>query len=130
MQAITSGQLGPLEATGELTSTTLRSCGRTLPLAYRPLSYGEYFATLLAIRLGSTDFLAGLGICPPLILDEPFDHLDESCAAQVWQLLSRIATERQVIVATHDSLLLSQLGVTPDLLLDSAGSHPLTISAV
>lgn len=113
--------LGPLEATGALEEATVNADNYPVPLTWPPLSYGEYHCVLLAIRLGATDFLATTDVRPPLIVDDPFVHLDEEHATNLWGLLCAIARDRQVIVATQDQLVLDRLGVTPDIVLDLRG---------
>lgn len=120
LKAISSGELGPLEAAEGLETARVRAGTRSLPLASPPLSYGQLHMTLLAVRLGAADFLAGLGVRLPLLLDDPFVHLDPRRARELWELLARIATERQVIVATQDRLLVDHLGIEPHLDLDSS----------
>jgi len=80
-----------------------------------PLSLASRLVALLAIRLGAADFLAGNGVHHPLLVDEPFTHLDEVRAGQVWDLLCSLAADRQVIVTTQDRLVLDHLGVAPDI---------------
>jgi hypothetical protein len=109
---------GPFVIRGTLEDTAVRVDGRTLPLESPPLSFGELHALLLAVRLGAADFLAGVGILPPLVVDEPFAHLDADHAAAVWQNLCAVAADRQVVVTTQDALLLDRLGIAPDLYLD------------
>lgn len=115
---ISNGELGPLETAEGLETARVRAGDRTLPLASPPLSYGQLHMTLLAVRLGAADFLAGLGVRLPLLLDDPFVHLDAERARELWGVLASIASERQVIVATQDRLLIDHLGVEPDLDLD------------
>ncbi|HEX7048911.1 MAG TPA: AAA family ATPase [Longimicrobiales bacterium] len=117
---LTAGALGPVEAPDSLAGATLRLAGRAVPIATPPLSYGEWHAALLAIRLGAADFLAGAGIALPLLVDEPFAFLDPDRAREVWTLLRAIARERQVIVVTQDRLTLEWLGVTPDIQLEAS----------
>ncbi|MFQ5890145.1 MAG: AAA family ATPase [Gemmatimonadota bacterium] len=111
------GELGPLEATDGLDAARLRAFGRVIPLTSPPLSFGELHAVLFAIRLGAVDFLAGAGIHLPLLVDEPFAHLDPRRAAELWRLLCRVARDRQVLVATQDTLVLERLAVEPDIML-------------
>jgi DNA repair exonuclease SbcCD ATPase subunit len=113
--SVTDGELGPLSVADGLDSAQLRAGARTLPMESPPLSYGQYHSAMFAIRLGAADFLAGLGVRVPLLIDDPFVHLDEERAAELWQVLQRIARQRQVVVATQDRLLLDYLGVKPDL---------------
>jgi DNA repair exonuclease SbcCD ATPase subunit len=117
---ISNGELGPLETEEGLETARVRAGDRSLPLASPPLSYGQLHMTLLAVRLGAADFLAGLGVRLPLLLDDPFVHLDAGRARELWQVLANIATERQVIVATQDRLLIDHLAVEPDLDLDAS----------
>jgi uncharacterized protein YhaN len=114
---MTNGVLGPLEAPDTLESVRVVSGGRALELESPPLSYGEFHAALLSVRLGAADFLARTGVRPPFLVDEPFTHLDEQRAASVWRLLCSIAKDRQVIVATQDRLMLDALEIQPDLTL-------------
>jgi DNA repair exonuclease SbcCD ATPase subunit len=125
LSGLTSGELGPLVANEGLEDSKVRLGKRALPLECPPLGHGDYHAALLAIRLGVADFLAELGIRPPLILDEPFAYLDEGRCVQLWQILNRIARRSQVIVATYNQLLLDQIGVSPDVVLDQPPAHPL-----
>lgn len=116
LEALSGGELGPLHTSGALEETTIRAFERdALSLASPPLSFGQLHAALLAVRLGAVDFLAGAGIHVPLLVDEPFAHLDPRRATEVWGVLRRVARQRQVIVATQDSLLLERLGVEPDI---------------
>lgn len=116
---ISDGELGPLETTDGLETARVRTGDRSLPLASPPLSYGQLHMALLAVRLGAADFLAGLGVRLPLLLDDPFVHLDAGRARELWSVLASIATDRQVIVATQDRLLIDYLGVEPNLDLDA-----------
>ena len=111
----TRGDLGPLVAPAGLESARLDAGGRIVPLSSPPLSYGQLHSTLFAIRLAAADFLADLGIRVPLLVDDPFVHLDEERARELWNALSRLAKERQIVVATQDRLLLEHLEVRPDL---------------
>lgn len=128
LAGITGGGLGPIVVREEggdgegLEAARVRSGERTLSLASPPLSYGQLHAALFAVRLGAADFLAGLGVRLPLVVDDPFVHLDEHRAAELWVVLEEIAVRRQVLVATQDRLLLDHLGVRPHLRLDADGS--------
>ncbi len=119
MADLSGGALGPVEPGRALADATVRLNGRSVPLGCPPLSFGEYHAALLGIRLGATDFLSAAGIRPPLIVDDPFVHLDEGRAASLWAVLERVSEERQVIVATQDRLLLDHLGIEPAVRLES-----------
>jgi recombinational DNA repair ATPase RecF len=125
LASLTSSELGPFVFDEGLDHPTIKVDQREMPLECPPLGYGEYHAAMLAICIGGSGFLSNLGIRPPLILDEPFAHLDESRCVQLWRILNRIARDRQVIVATYNHLLLDQIGVTPDVVLDQAPAHPL-----
>lgn len=116
---LTRTRLGPLEVRDSLADAQIRAFGRVVPIASPPLSFGEHHAAALAIRIGAADFLAMNGIEPPLLVDEPFAHLDPDRAAQAWELLARIARHRQVIIATQDRLVLEHLGVEPNVVLGS-----------
>ncbi|MFQ5679240.1 MAG: AAA family ATPase [Gemmatimonadota bacterium] len=115
LAAVTEGELGPVSTEAELEETKVASRGRLLPLDSPPLSYGEFHSVLLAVRLGMADFLTEYGVRVPLVLDDPFVHLDAERGRQLWALLDRIARERQVVILTQDGLLLEHLGVHPDL---------------
>ncbi len=95
-----------------LSAATVKLEGRRVALDSPELSFGQRHLLKLAIRLGTADFLGVAGLATPLVVDEPFAHLDDRNSAQVWQLLVRIAAERQVIVTTQDSPLLRRLGVS------------------
>ncbi len=118
LERMSNGELGPIEVTDGLETARVRAGTRALPLASPPLSYGQWHVVLLAIRLGAADFLAGLGVRLPLLLDDPFVHLDASRARELWEVLERVSAERQVFVATQDSLLVDHLGIEPHLDLD------------
>ncbi len=116
LRRATGGELGPVKAgRGQLEEAGVESGGRTLSLASPPLSYGQLHSVLFAVRLGASDFLAGFGVRLPLIVDDPFVHLDAGRAGELWDALARIAAERQVVVATQDRLLIEHLRVEPDL---------------
>lgn len=130
LRGITAGALGPIAVRdrgedpaegGGLESAGVSSGDRFLPLSSPPLSYGQLHAALFAVRLGAADFLAGLGVRVPLVVDDPFVHLDERRAAELWRVLREIARRRQVLVATQDRLLLEHLGVRPGLRLGPGG---------
>ncbi len=115
LDELSGGQLGPVTAVGDLATARVGVAGREVTLDSPPLSFGEKHVVLLAIRLGAADFLAGDGTRHPLLVDEPFTHLDEVRSREVWDLLQRLATDRQVIVTTQDRLVLDHLGIRPDL---------------
>jgi DNA repair exonuclease SbcCD ATPase subunit len=111
-------KMGPVVAPDDLDSALLMYGGRSLALASPPLSYGELHVALFAVRMGAADFLAGMDVRLPLIVDDPFVHLDADRAAEIWDVLCTIARERQVILTTQDRLVLEHLGIRPDLDLD------------
>ncbi len=111
-------KMGPVVAPDDLDSALLMYGGRPLALASPPLSYGELHVALFAVRIGAADFLAGMAVRLPLIVDDPFVHLDADRAAEIWDVLCTIARERQVILTTQDRLVLEHLGIRPDLDLD------------
>jgi len=115
LDELSAGELGPVTAVGDLATARVSTAGREVTLDSPPLSFGEKHVVLLAIRLGAADFLAGDGTRHPLLVDEPFTHLDEVRSREVWDLLHRLATDRQVIVTTQDRLVLDHLGIRPDL---------------
>ena len=114
-------KMGPVVAPDDLDSALLMYGGRSLALASPPLSYGELHVALFAVRMGAADFLAGMAVRLPLLVDDPFVHLDAGRAAEIWDVLCTIARERQVILTTQDRLVLEHLGVRPDLDLDGPG---------
>lgn len=114
-------KMGPVLAPDNLDSALLMYGGRPLALASPPLSYGELHVALFAVRMGAADFLAGMAVQLPLIVDDPFVHLDADRAAEIWDVLCTIARERQVILTTQDRLVLEHLGIRPDLDLDGPG---------
>ena len=103
-----------MTAVGDLATARVGMAGREVALDSPPLSFGEKHVALLAIRLGAADFLAGEGMRHPLLVDEPFTHLDEVRSREVWDSLQKLATERQVIITTQDRLVLDHLGIQPD----------------
>lgn len=112
-----AGGIGGIETEDGLEGVRVRIGDRLVPMTTPPLSFGEYHALLLAVRLGAADFLAGIGIVPPLVVDEPFAHLDDGRAAAVWRQLVEITAGRQVLITTQETNLLDRLGVEPDLTL-------------
>lgn len=119
---LSGGRLGPVATEGDLASSRVGLLGRPVPLESPPLSFGENHIVLLAIRLGTADFLSREGLHHPLLVDEPFTHLDEARSRDVWYLLSELALERQVVVTTQNRLVLQYLGVEPDVDLPLPGS--------
>ncbi len=120
LERLSGDNLGPVRADGDLAAARIEMNGREVDLDSPPLSFGEKHAALLATRLGAADFLAGEGTGHPLLIDEPFTHLDEVRSREVWDLLCELAGERQVIVTTQDRLVLDHLGIVPDLELTDA----------
>lgn len=112
--------LGTFRTEGGLGEATVGLHDRRIALNSPELSHGQRHLVMLAVRLGAADFLADDGAAAPLIVDEPFTHLDERHAEQVWELLSRLSKRRQVVVTTQDLVLLERLGVEPTIRL-SAG---------
>ena len=111
LREVSGGRLGPVETPGDLATAEVGLEGRMVALDSPPLSFGEKHAALLAIRLGTADFLSREGTLHPLLVDEPFTHLDEVRSREAWQLLQRLAVDRQVIVTTQDRLVLDHLGI-------------------
>lgn len=118
LKVLGAGRMGPVVAPDDLDSARLMYAGRPLVLASPPLSYGELHVALFAVRMGAADFLAGLAVRLPLLVDDPFVHLDAERAAEIWEVLCAVARDRQVLVTTQDRLILEHLGVRPDLDLD------------
>jgi DNA repair exonuclease SbcCD ATPase subunit len=114
LHEVSGGRLGPVETPGDLATAEVGLEGRMVALDSPPLSFGEKHAALLAIRLGTADFLSREGTLHPLLVDEPFTHLDEVRSREAWRLLQKLAVERQVIVTTQDRLVLEHLGIVPD----------------
>jgi len=112
-----AGRFQGVHVEGSLDEAHVRLDGRLVPMATPPLSFGEFHAVQLGVRLGAADFLAGMGIHPPLIIDEPFAHLDDERATAVWHLLEDVAVQRQVLITTQDTRLLEHLGVAADIAL-------------
>ena len=110
--------MGPVVAPDDLDSALLMYADRPLALASPPLSYGELHVALFAVRMGAADFLAGMAVRLPLLVDDPFVHLDPGRAAEIWDVLCTIAQERQVLLTTQDRLVLEHLGIRPDVDLD------------
>jgi energy-coupling factor transporter ATP-binding protein EcfA2 len=104
--------LAGFRADDGLCAATVEIEGRRVALDSRELSFGQRHLVKLAIRLGTADFLGVAGLPTPLVVDEPFAHLDDRHSGQVWQLLVGIAAERQVIVTTQETHLLRRLGVS------------------
>ena len=115
LDSVTDGAIGPIVTGNGLDTAKVRIGEREVRLDSPPLSFGELHAVLLAVRLGSTDFLAGMNISPPLLVDEPFAHLDDVRAAEVWKLLKEIARTRQVVVTSQDRLILEHLSIRADI---------------
>jgi DNA polymerase III delta prime subunit len=124
MRELTGGAIGPIEAPGSLAEAGIRLRGRLVELRSPPLSYGEFHAALLGIRLGASDFHARSGIRPPMIVDEPFAYLDLDRARDLWRLLCGVARERQVFVVTQEVLTLGALGIAPDIELGAPAGGP------
>lgn len=115
VRRLSNGRLDGIEVDGSLDEAQVRTDGRLVPMTTPPLSFGEFHALQLGVRLGAAEFLAGIGILPPLLIDEPFAHLDSARASAVWGLLLEVAETRQVIVTTQDARLLDDLAIEPDI---------------
>jgi hypothetical protein len=124
MLELTGGAIGPVEAPGSLAEAGIHLRGRLVELRSPPLSYGEFHAALLGIRLGASDFHARSGIRPPMIVDEPFAYLDLDRARDLWRLLCGVARERQVFVVTQEVLTLGALGIAADIELAAPVGDP------
>ena len=122
IQSLGASGLAEFRSDAGLTDPTVELGGRRVALDSLELSFGERHLVQLAVRLGTADFLGTAGIAVPLVVDEPFAHLDDRHSAQVWLLLVRIADERQVIVTTQETQLLDRLGVTTGLI--ELDGHP------
>ncbi|HQO00895.1 MAG TPA: hypothetical protein PLI62_01410 [Spirochaetota bacterium] len=58
---------------------------------------------LLSIKIAVTDFLIDLNIPLPLIIDEPFQFMDDRRIQKLKTLLDDVAASRQVIIFTHNN---------------------------
>jgi len=58
---------------------------------------------LLSIKIAVTDFLIDLNIPLPLIIDEPFQFMDDRRIQKLKSLLDDVAVSRQVIIFTHNN---------------------------
>ena len=58
---------------------------------------------LLSIKIAVTDFLIDLNIPLPLIIDEPFQFMDDRRVQKLKSLLDDVAASRQVIIFTHNN---------------------------
>lgn len=105
--------LAPFRTENGLGDPSVELEGRRVAIDSLALSHGQRHLVMLAVRLGAADFLADGGPAPPLIVDEPFAHLDDDHAAQVWNLLREISGDRQVVVTTQEAGLLERLGAEP-----------------
>lgn len=115
VRRLSDGQLEGIEVERSLDEALVRTRGRTVPMTTPPLSFGEFHTLQLGVRLGAAEFLGGLGVLPPLIIDEPFAHLDARSAEAVWGLLTELAEHRQVLVTTQAEALLEAWEVEPDI---------------
>ncbi len=122
LQSLGAPELADFRTDVGLTQPTVELGGRRVALDSLELSFGERHLVKLAVRLGSAEFLGVSGLAVPLVVDEPFAYLDDRHSAQVWQLLVRIADDRQVIVTTQETQLLDRLGVTTGLI--ELDGHP------
>lgn len=118
-----SGRLEGVEVEDTLEDAAVRTRGRRLPMSTPPLSFGEFHALQLGVRMGAADFLAGIGIIPPLIIDEPFAHLDDDRSRSLWDLLVEVAAERQVVITTQETRLLSHFEIEPTIQLGERREH-------
>lgn len=113
LEALGEPSLGPFRTQAGLEGPTVGLARRRLSFDSLELSHGQRHLVMLAVRLGAADFLSLDGPAAPLIVDEPFAHLDDRHAAQVWNLLGDISVHRQVIITTQEEDLLARLGVEP-----------------
>lgn len=122
LEALGEPPLGPFRTESGLEEPTVGLARRRLAFDSPELSHGQRHLVSLAIRLGAADFLSLDGPATPLIVDEPFAHLDDRHAAQVWNLLADISVHRQVVVTTQEEDLLERLGVEPSVRLAGDGA--------
>lgn len=122
LDALGNPPLGPFRTESGLAEPTVGLARRRLAFDSPELSHGQRHLVSLAIRLGAADFLSLDGPASPLIVDEPFAHLDDRHAAQVWNLLADISVHRQVVVTTQEEELLGRLGVEPSVRLAGDGA--------
>lgn len=115
--------LGPFEAGDGLEEPSVELAGRRVAVDSPHLSHGQAHLVGLAIRLGAADFLAGDGPAPPLLVEDPFVHLDDEHAERVWNLLQQVSVHRQVIVTSREAELLNRLGVRPSVRLRRSASN-------
>lgn len=113
LEALGDPALGPFRAEAGLDSPTVTLGGRPLSIDSPALSHGQRHLVKLAIRLGTADFLSLDDSAAPLVVDEPFAHLDDRHAAQAWELFRRVSEGRQVVIATQEVDLLKKLGIEP-----------------
>jgi recombinational DNA repair ATPase RecF len=111
LEALGRPPLGPFRTESGLEEPTVGLARRRLAFDSPELSHGQRHLVSLAIRLGAADFLSLDGPAAPLIVDEPFAHLDDRHAIQVWKLLVEISVHRQVVVTTQEEDLIERLGV-------------------
>jgi hypothetical protein len=109
--------IGAFRAEDNLDLPTVELDGHRVAIDSPHISHRQRHVVMLAIRVGAADFLAAGGPAVPILIDEPFAHLDDRHAAEVWELLRIVAEDRQVIVTTQDVARLERLGVQPDILL-------------
>lgn len=58
---------------------------------------------MLSIKIAATDFLIDLNIPLPLIIDEPFQFMDDRRIQKLKSLLDDVSASRQVIIFTHNN---------------------------
>ena len=74
--------------------------GELVPI--QALSRGTQDQIALVERLAIARMLDPATGCAPLLLDDPFGHTDPDRRRQALELLSELAAERQIIIATDD----------------------------
>lgn len=72
-------------------------CGGATPAECTP---PVLHALLLSLKLALSDFIAGADAAP-LLIDEPFQFMDDERCGRLRDLVARTALERQVIIFTH-----------------------------
>ena len=108
---------GDFRAADGLEDPTVAISSREVGIESSQLSHGQRLVVKLAVRIGTADFLAVGGVATPLVIDDPFAHLDDDNSARVWSLLSLVAETRQVIVTTQETELLGRLGIAEGVVL-------------
>jgi uncharacterized protein YhaN len=106
LEAVTAGRYAEVAVDPEDLQVRVRALSGTWREAER-LSYGTAEQVYLLLRAALAQYLVTTGEPCPLILDDPTAYADDSRTTAVLKVMHHLSAERQIIVFSHDTDVLS-----------------------